>query len=175
MLNKTAVGNDGYIGLFYFKPEHIPQNGKGLFYFDPQGNRIQDLTPERKIRALVEGQFLMKRAHLEKLAGFSNVRKRPRILITGGASRNQSICQVIANVYGGDVYLIDSQDAAALGNAYRAKFCSLDPQPDYDSMFGAQTEGLHLIATFDETALSTYNSMIHRFNKVEDLLFGDSI
>ena len=103
-LSSTPVGNDGYIGLFYFKPEHIPQNGHGVYLFDPNNQKIENLSSERKVRALVEGQFLMKRVHLERLGGFSNVNRRPRILITGGASRNKSICEIIANVYGGDVY-----------------------------------------------------------------------
>ena len=175
ILNSTPVGNEGFIGLFYFKPEHIPQNGKGIYLFDPEDNQTTDMSPEHKIRALVESQFLMKRAHLEKLAGFSNLYKRPRILITGGASRNKSICQIIANVYGGDVYFLDSKDAAGLGNAYRAKFCR-DPDVDYDAMFGSSSEDeLKIVAKCDETALNIYNSMIARFVKIEKLLFGDEI
>ena len=103
-LSSTPVGNDGYVGLFYFKPEHIPQNGLGVYLFDPNNQKIENSSPERKVRALVEGQFLMKRVHIERLGGFSNVNRKPRILITGGASRNKSICEIIANVCGGDVY-----------------------------------------------------------------------
>jgi xylulokinase len=43
-----------------------------------------------------------------------------RIIATGGAAANRSILQVMANVFGVDVYRLDVDNSAALGAALRA-------------------------------------------------------
>ena len=63
ILSSTQAGNDGFIGLFYPKPEHVPQNAFGEFLFNAKDEQISEMAPERKLRALVESQFLMKRVH----------------------------------------------------------------------------------------------------------------
>uniref|UniRef100_A0A8C2IFF0 Xylulose kinase n=1 Tax=Cyprinus carpio TaxID=7962 RepID=A0A8C2IFF0_CYPCA len=68
-----------------------------------------------EIRALLEGQFLAKRVHAEKL-GY----KIRELLATGGASSNKDILQVLSDVFNAPVYTIDVTDSACLGCAYRA-------------------------------------------------------
>ena len=175
MLAKTPVGNEGFVGLFYPKPEHIPQNGCGKFLFDSKDDPIENIPVENELRALVEGQFLMKRVHLEKLAGFSSIENKPRILLTGGAARNKGLCQIIADVYEGSVYYLDMPNAAALGNAYRAKFC-VDADQNYDEMFSSsQCEQFQLICQPRPEAVKVYKKMLHRFANIEKYLFGTDI
>src|SRR3569832_151107 len=47
-----------------------------------------------------------------------------RVLVTGGASSNKSILQIIADVFQSDVYVQAVSDSAALGCAYRAVYGS---------------------------------------------------
>ncbi len=56
--------------------------------------------------------------------GQSRRRRQPpshrRIIATGGAATNRAILQVMANVFGVDVYRLDVENSAALGAALRA-------------------------------------------------------
>ena len=58
------------------------------------------------MRALVEGQMAAKRVHAERL-GFQ-LGEDTRILVTGGASVNKAIQQVIADVFNASVYTMVS-------------------------------------------------------------------
>ena len=58
------------------------------------------------MRALVEGQMAAKRVHAERL-GF-RLGEDTRILVTGGASVNKAIQQVIADVFNASVYTMVS-------------------------------------------------------------------
>uniref|UniRef100_A0A673GAQ1 Xylulose kinase n=1 Tax=Sinocyclocheilus rhinocerous TaxID=307959 RepID=A0A673GAQ1_9TELE len=68
--------------------------------------------------ALIEGQFLAKRVHAEKL-GYKII-AGTRVLATGGASSNKDILQVLSDVFSTPVYTIDVTNSACLGCAYRA-------------------------------------------------------
>lgn len=56
-----------------------------------------------QIRALIEGQFLARRAYFEDM-GHTCAEKR-RILATGGASTNNAILQVLSDVFNLPVYI----------------------------------------------------------------------
>lgn len=56
-----------------------------------------------QVRAIVEGQFLSKRAHTER---FGMPSPPKRIIATGGASANSSILSLIASIFGCDVYTV---------------------------------------------------------------------
>ena len=58
-------------------------------------------SEELEARALIEGQFMAKRLHVEKM-GFKT--GSGRILVTGGGSVNDSILQIIADVFNTPVY-----------------------------------------------------------------------
>ncbi|XP_073887801.1 xylulose kinase isoform X14 [Macaca fascicularis] len=45
---------------------------------------------------------------------------KTKILATGGASHNRDILQVLADVFGAPVYVIDTANSACVGSAYRA-------------------------------------------------------
>ncbi|XP_032092880.1 xylulose kinase isoform X2 [Thamnophis elegans] len=73
---------------------------------------------EVEIRALIEGQFMAKRIHAEKL-GYK-ILPTTKILATGGASHNKAILQILSDVFSAPVYTIDTANSACLGSAYRA-------------------------------------------------------
>nr|XP_045242403.1 xylulose kinase isoform X5 [Macaca fascicularis] len=49
-----------------------------------------------------------------------NLVSKTKILATGGASHNRDILQVLADVFGAPVYVIDTANSACVGSAYRA-------------------------------------------------------
>jgi xylulokinase len=68
------------------------------------------------VRGLVEGQMMAMANHA------ADVTAGPieRIIATGGAAINRALLQVMANVFGVDVYRLDVENSAALGAALRA-------------------------------------------------------
>ncbi|XP_073190753.1 xylulose kinase isoform X3 [Lepidochelys kempii] len=116
-LKCTVVGNNGNLG-FYFDVIEITPEAVGIHRFNRDNNKVPDFPKEVEIRALIEGQFMAKRIHAEKL-GYK-IMPRTRILATGGASYNKEILQVLSDVFSAPVYTIDTANSACLGCAYRA-------------------------------------------------------
>ncbi|XP_008292824.1 xylulose kinase [Stegastes partitus] len=91
MLRDTPLGNNGNIG-FYFDTVEITPPAVGVHRFDSDDGEVSSLSPQVEVRALVEGQFLSRRLHAERL-GYS-ILPGTRVLATGGASSNKEILQV---------------------------------------------------------------------------------
>ncbi len=110
-LRLTPPGNEGKIMLPYFEPEIVPNvlepgvRRFGLAKDDAAGN----------CRAVVEAQMMSMRIHSEWMG------VRPvAIYVTGGASVNREILQVMADVQGCPVHRFEVTNSAALGAALRA-------------------------------------------------------
>ncbi|XP_029444278.1 xylulose kinase isoform X2 [Rhinatrema bivittatum] len=116
-LRSTPIGNNGNLG-FYFDVMEITPEAIGIHRFDADNQKVPEFAKEMEIRALIEGQFMAKRIHAEKL-GYK-IMPRSRILATGGASNNKEILQVLSDVFSAPVYTIDTTNSACLGCAYRA-------------------------------------------------------
>ncbi|XP_067234080.1 xylulose kinase [Chanodichthys erythropterus] len=116
-LRSTPMGNNGNLGI-YFDVMEITPPAAGVHRFNAEGQRVAAFDREVEIRALVEGQFLAKRVHAEKL-GYKII-QGTRVLATGGASANKDILQVLSDVFNAPVYTIDVANSACLGCAYRA-------------------------------------------------------
>lgn len=105
-------GNDGRVMLPWLDTEITPvvaRPGLRRFGFDEH-------DAAANIRGLIEGQMMAIANHTAAIttAPFD------RIIATGGAAVNRSILQVMANVFGVDVYRLDVENSAALGAALRA-------------------------------------------------------
>ncbi|XP_064284103.1 xylulose kinase isoform X3 [Passer domesticus] len=103
---------------FYFDVMEITPEAVGIHRFNRDNQKVPRFPKEVEIRALIEGQFMAKRIHAEKL-GYK-VLPRTRILATGGASHNKKILQVLSDVFNAPVFTIDTANSACLGSAYRA-------------------------------------------------------
>nr|XP_010784752.1 PREDICTED: xylulose kinase [Notothenia coriiceps] len=68
-LRDTPLGNGGNIG-FYFDSQEITPPAVGVHLFDPQDVQVCSFSPQVEVRSLVEGQFLSRRLHAERL-GYS--------------------------------------------------------------------------------------------------------
>jgi xylulokinase len=111
LLKSSPPGNYGKLMLPYFYPEIVPivlKPGVSRFGFDEK-------DVEGNVRAIIEAQFLSMRLHSRWMG------KIPiEIHATGGASANQEILQVAANIFNAKISIFDISNSAALGAAIRA-------------------------------------------------------
>lgn len=110
-LASTPPGNGGALMLPYFAPEivpHVPRAGvvrQGLDAADAAAN----------VRACIEAQAMASRLHSRWMGV-----QISSLSVTGGASANEGILQVFADVFGCPVERTETTAAAALGAALRA-------------------------------------------------------
>ena len=82
------------------------------------------------VRALLEGQFLNMRLH----SAWMEV-KAERIRLTGGASKNNGIAHLVANVFQAPVERLDVSNSAALGAALIAATAAGHSLPELQEVF----------------------------------------
>ena len=110
-LDKTPPGNNGRKLLPWFEPEITPRvvrSGVHRFNLDPDDG-------PGNVRAIVEAQQMAMALH----SAWMQVKVKT-IHATGGASANRAILQVMADVFGADVYQFVVDNTACLGAALRA-------------------------------------------------------
>ncbi len=119
-LDATEAGANGNYMLPFFSPEISPRYSGSTPIL--KGNHaFQNWErPQEAVRACVEGQFLNMQLHTEWMA------MQPRsIYLTGGASENDSIAQVAADIFQCTVERLEITGSVALGGAMRAAKNSL--------------------------------------------------
>jgi len=110
-LLRQSPGNDGWLMLPWLEIESTPRiahAGLRRFGFDRA-------DAGRNVRGLIEGQMMAIANHATAVSA-----RIDRVIATGGAAVNRDILQVMANVFGVDVYRLDVENSAALGAALRA-------------------------------------------------------
>lgn len=90
------------MGLYYEQQEILPFL-QGDYKYNKAGSVPKFTSLEVEVRALIEGQFIRKRAYAEDF-GFK-VGQGSKVLATGGASKNKAILQVLADVFNSPVYV----------------------------------------------------------------------
>jgi len=155
-LAKTPAGNEGRIMLPFYGPEITPRRD----FTAPVRNFPADAPAEVQIRALLEGQFLNMRLHSAWLG------EQPTLIrLTGGASQNNGIAQLIADIFQAPVERFAVANGAALGAALRAahacgqnlatlgtQFC----QPDANSRISPDASTKDIYAQ----SLATYRELL---------------
>ncbi|KAM9718027.1 xylulose kinase-like isoform 1-T3 [Menidia menidia] len=164
-LRATTPGNGGHIG-FYFDSMEITPPAVGVHRFSPEDSEVSGWGPEVEVRALVEGQFLSRRLHAQRL-GHSTI-AGSRVLATGGASSNQEILQVLSDVFNAPVYTIDVSNSTCLGSAYRALHGLLAESGVSFSEVVKNAPPPQLAATPNAAAKQVYDRMLERFSRLED-------
>lgn len=114
VVEATPPGNEGYQLLPFFEPEISPRVAKtGVMTFGPfEGDWKKTPT---SARACLEGQLLNMRLQSRWMG-----RAPSRVYLTGGASRNSTIAQTVADVFQAPVFRISSTESVALGGAVQA-------------------------------------------------------
>nr|XP_018903018.1 PREDICTED: xylulose kinase [Bemisia tabaci] len=166
LLSCTPRGNFGYIGLYFDSQEIIPW-ALGEHRYDEDDKPIPKFqSPEIEIRALVEGQFIAKRAHAEDI-GFA-IGEHSRIIATGGGSNNPAMLQVLSDVFNSPVYAQDCSNSSMLGAAYQAKFGLMKSQ-NKELTFSDVTSTApapKLVCTPSHDARQIYDPMVERYRKI---------
>ncbi|KAI4532135.1 hypothetical protein MG293_017400 [Ovis ammon polii] len=170
-LQSTEMGNGGNLG-FYFDVMEITPEIIGRHRFSAENREVSAFPREVEIRALIEGQFMAKKIHAEAL-GY-RVMPKTKILATGGASHNRDILQVLADVFGAPVYIIDTANSACVGSAYRA-FHGLAAGTD---MPFAEIVKLapdpRLVATPTPGASQVYEALLQRYAMLEQRILSQT-
>ncbi|MED6268587.1 hypothetical protein CHARACLAT_023947, partial [Characodon lateralis] len=164
-LRETPIGNNKNIG-FYFDTMEITPPAVGVHRFDPNDCEVSGWSPEVEVRALVEGQFLSRRLHAERL-GYSII-PGTRVLATGGASANKQILQVLSDVFDAPVYTIDLSNSACLGSAYRALHGLVAESGVSFLDVVKKAPEPQLVCTPNPAAQQVYDQMLKRFPQLEE-------
>ena len=151
-LASTPIGNEGLMMLPFYEPEITPRLDTGGPVFSKEG----ELSAAQTVRAVLESQFLNMRQHF----GWLEVQPT-RISLTGGASANDGIAQVIANVFGGPVDRLDVPGSAAVGAGMRAANALGVPLEELESKFSVPKEGSTISP--EEGAHELYGEMQNDF------------
>lgn len=155
-LAHTPPGNEGQVMLPFFGPEITPRRD----FQGPVRNFPIDAPAATQVRALLEGQFLNMRLHSQWLG------ERPTLIrLTGGASRNNGIARLIANIFQAPVERFAVANGAALGAAIRAAHACGNNLTTLTEAFCKPAENSRiepdpaLAATYD-AALESYRALL---------------
>ncbi len=111
LLKQTKPGNDGAILLPWFEAEIVPRvNQPGIHRFDLNAKNVA-----ANCRAIFEAQMLSMRRHSQWMQVSPE-----QIFVTGGASNDRALLQVLADVMNCRVVRIEVSKSAALGAALQA-------------------------------------------------------
>ncbi|EEZ98930.1 xylulose kinase [Tribolium castaneum] len=172
LLDSTPRGNFGNMGLYYDVQEILPFLS-GDYRFNKANERVTRFTSlEVEVRALIEGQFIARRAYVEDI-GFK-LDKETKILATGGASNNKAILQVLSDVFNAPVYLLDESKSAMLGAAYQAKHGLLGSQSNYFEITSCLPPPRLICQPYSD-ASEIYEPMVARYRKLEAMLLGNKV
>ena len=112
---KTPAGNDGNVMVPFFRPEISPRVDLQAPLLTGSDVFCNWESPDAAIRACVEGQFINMKLRTDWMGLSPDV-----IYLTGGASKNDSIAQVVADVFQCKVQRLAVSGSVALGAAFRA-------------------------------------------------------
>jgi len=115
ILEQTKPGNANNSMLPYFFPEMTPRLLEPKLELEGSDAFRAFQDPPANARAIVEAQALSMQRHSDWIG------ERPRsVRVTGGASKNRGILQVLADVFDARIEPLAVPTAAALGAALRA-------------------------------------------------------
>ncbi|PAV77204.1 hypothetical protein WR25_11655 [Diploscapter pachys] len=158
---QTKPGNSGKIGFFFDTDEIAPRISRGDYLYDENDARKEEFTKEELARAVFESQCMKMRLYAEKMGCAIG---KGRLILTGGASTNSSLQQMLADTFSVPVYTIDSPDSAALGGAMRAKYAYFKPKESYSDHFG--NPNLQLAVSPNAQNHQEYSKHMTRYEKL---------
>ena len=146
ILEETQPGNQGQLMLPFFIPEMTPKVLAPMVELFGSERFMAGQEPAELARAIVEAQALSMQHHSDWIG------EQPKLIrVTGGASKNRGIRQVLADVFGAEIRSLAVGNSAALGGALRAaeaasaasfpalyeRFAATDPTRDASPTPGA--------------------------------------
>lgn len=115
ILSETEPGNQGNLLLPFFIPEMTPKLLAPKVELFGTERFVAWQEPAQLARAIVEAQALSMQRHSDWIG------EKPELVrVTGGASKNRGIRQVLADVLGAEIRALSVGNSSALGGALRA-------------------------------------------------------
>lgn len=151
--SKTSAGKN--LTLPFYGPEITPRHDfeKTVTEFP------ENPTDALRIRSLLEGQFLNMRLHSQWM-GISP----QRILLTGGASKNNGIAQIVADVFQAPVERLEVANSAALGAALIAATAAGNDLVKLQAIFCKPSPDSRIEP--DKNLASNYSSALDQFKRL---------
>lgn len=173
-IKSVPAACNGNISFHFKEAEITPRfNSTAVFRFDGEGKPLASFPSVAvEARAAIEGQFMSMRQHIGQLG----LRKINRVIATGGASVNTQLLQVMASVFGCEVFVAETgPNTAALGAAYRALQGCASKREGLPSdqviplarLLPDSTRGLKRMATPDAEEAAVYNRHLKRYAELE--------
>ena len=171
-LSETPAGNNGNLGVYLDEMEIIPF-AKGIVRQNSKNDTVSSFNCACEVRAVVEGQFLAKRLHANRL-GYQAA-SSSRLLATGGASSNKAILQILSDVFNLEVYaLSETSNSACLGGIYRAKHALMgDGKETFRKTVESVPPYQHMCSPIPENH-KVYSELLPRYEKLESYLLQQS-
>lgn len=170
LVQSTPPGNDGYIGFYFPLYEIIPSNVVGDYFFH-NGKPVESF-PDQKYhpRAILESQLLSIKSRVLSILPHDTHPLR-RLLLTGGGSVNEVICQMAADVLNLDAYIAESKEGGSVGGALLALFAWWKQQGNAGGLEELRAElkmeGFKLVAKPDQDRADIYEDMVGLYRKCE--------
>jgi len=162
LVEQTPPGNNGGVLLPWFEAEIVPRvNRPGIFRFD-----LEEKDVAANCRAVFEAQMLSMRLHSQWMQVAPE-----KIFVTGGASSNPALVQILADVMNCRVLRIEVSKSAALGAALQAAhgwLAAKDQNSKWDKLvagFTAPVAGSEVIP--DKKATKVYEKMLTKYADCE--------
>ena len=162
LLAQTPAGNDGGVLLPWFETEIVPRSNKpGIHRFD-----LDAKNAAANCRAVFEAQMLSMRLHSQWMLVAPE-----KILVTGGASKDLALLQVLADVMNCRVQRIEVSKSAALGAALQAAhgwLTAADKNPKWEKLVAAFTKpvaGSEIQP--DKKAAKIYDKLLEKYAACE--------
>lgn len=156
----TEAGNNGNIMLPYFIPEITPLVMDSGVQRHGNESFMNGSDTSAQIRAVMEAQAISMKLHSSWIGG-----EFKKIRVTGGASKSQGLCQILANVFQADIEKISSPDSASLGAAMRA--ANAIGAHDWENLSSSFCKITETVKPQLETAV-IYGELLKSYEKFED-------
>lgn len=169
-LDKTPAGNNGYTGIYFPLLEIIPPNIQGEFFFK-DGEPVDSIPNSHHARAILESQLLSIRRRIMSILP-KDAPPLKRLIITGGSSANKAIRQLCADIFGMDVYIAETKEAAGIGGALLAQFAwwrrNETPNGTFEELKAREGEKLTKVAEPSPEQVQLYGKLVDVYAKCED-------
>ena len=111
----TPPGNDGNMMVPFYFPETTPLVLEPRVEFKGDDDFVKRESSSKAVRAIVESQI----SNMKINSAWTNINLK-KIKVTGGGSKGDEICQIIANIFQAPVERFSVANSAGLGSAMRA-------------------------------------------------------
>ncbi|CAG8547698.1 11531_t:CDS:2 [Funneliformis mosseae] len=158
---------------FYFLLQEIIPFAKGIFRFD-NNKLVEEFedNPNYNVRAIIESQFLSMKLRINKLLR-NDKEKIERLIVVGGASNNDEILKILADVFGTKVWKSQIEGkggiSASMGSAIKARLALLKQEIKSINYYEIE-ENYSLAANPNLNNTKIYEDMAENYQEMEKLV-----